>query len=64
MALLKQVGLLTFSTIRYLHFRYVRRIENYNVLIQVVPSINLIKISQSQKEPVHYFIIVSLLMSP
>ena len=44
----KKVGLLTFCTIRFLHFRYVQRIVNYTVLTQAVPRINLFKISHSQ----------------
>ena len=37
------LGLLTFRTIDFLHFRYAQRIVNYSVLFQTVPRINLIK---------------------
>ena len=55
-----RVGLLTFRTIRFLHFRYVERIVNYSVLTQTVPRINFIKLSDSQ---VNIFIIFITLLS-
>ena len=53
----KQIGLLTFRDIRFLHLRSVQSIVNYSVLTQAVLRINLVKMSRSQ---VYIFIISSL----